>query len=540
MPSRSLILLGRSTYLANLTRSYAALLWQQSSSPIDEASIPSLAVPLPYLLPSLTFLPTLLPTLATRLLPPTTFPTPAEELIHRRNHAETWRNVIEELPERELARLVRNVLAVVEKDLLRARSKDDSTLPQRVRGAGFLVRELFGPLASEEELWKVVLPVVLEEGGAWDAEEGGMAKVLLSWVGQKVDDRVAFMQVVMEVWGRAEGIKNGGEASRSCELLILGRQCQPLTSTAHAVLTTLLLLTVNYLPPLHPAAVALSRSPAFLSAISAHLSIIQPATRLLGMLVAELVSATTVPQGGELTPLSFGDEMWAGEEREKQLARSIRALVQAKEDPAAAEGWQQMLRSRWECCEERPSTIATSQKKVQPAAPVQVLVTPAASPRPLISVISDPNDLQPYPLPAPPSASVLSALASDDASLYSTALPSTSASTTRKRGKLRAPVYVPELVSYLKGLDPEGKKEEADGEAERVEVGLREGEALVRRKAGWGGELGECRRELSMACRLTLTTLRKQTRTPSTSPSLSCRCRIPSMLTSSSSSSLVS
>lgn len=206
------------------------------------------------------------------------------------------------------------------------------------------------------------------------------------------------------------------------------------------------------------------------------------------MLVAELVSAATVPPAGELTPLSFGDEMWEGSEEGKEVARRIRAVAQEKE-LAVVEGWQQTFRSRWEPTAKVQQSVPTPPKPTAPN-PTAVL-SPAPASRPLISVISDPNDLQPYPLPAPPSTSVLSALASDDASLYSTALPSTSASTTRKRGTLRAPVYVPELVAYLKGTDPEGKKEEADGEAERIEVGLNEGESLVRRKAGWGGELGE-------------------------------------------------
>lgn len=178
--------------------------------------------------------------------------------------------------------------------------------------------------------------------------------------------------------------------------------------------------------------------------------------------------------------------MWSGEEHEKQVARRIRALVHEDQGPSV--GWQAVLRSAWE------PTAPTAAKPAEPSQaprPNPPAVAPSQPSRPLISVIADPDDLQPYPLPAPPSASILSALASDDASLYSTALPSTSASTTRKRGKLRAPVYIPELVAYLKGTDPEGKKEEADGEAERIEVGLREGEGLVRRKTGWGGELGE-------------------------------------------------
>ncbi|ORY83468.1 telomere length regulation protein-domain-containing protein [Leucosporidium creatinivorum] len=467
-----------SAYESGLSRSFADLLWSNTPFPLSETSTTALSTPLSALASSPSFLPTLLPILTPRLLPSTSFPTPTEELLHRRAHAEAWRELISELSERNLTRLLRKVLATVDQDLLRQRGDGTASLSQRIRGASFLLSELFGPLSPKEELWKVVLPIVLEEGEAWDAEQGGMARVLLSWVGADVEARVALMEAVMGVWGRADGIKGAGAGSR-------------------AFLTTTLLLAVYSLPPLHPSAVALSRSPAFLGAISAHLSLIQPTTRLLGMLVAELVSAATISPGGELTPLSFGDDMWEGSEEGKEVARRIRAVVQEKEEPVV-EGWQQALRSRWEPMMKVEQTIFTPLPRSTIPTPIPVVSQPPTS-RPLISVISDPDDLQPYPLPAPPSASVLSALASDDASLYSTALPSTSASTTRKRGKLRAPVYVPELVAYLKGTDPEGKKEEADGEAERVEVGLNEGESLVRRKAGWGGELAENAVDLAFA-----------------------------------------
>jgi telomere length regulation protein len=214
------------------------------------------------------------------------------------------------------------------------------------------------------------------------------------------------------------------------------------------------------------------------------------------MLVAEIVSTRTIPPGGELKPLSFGDEMWEGNEEGKEVARRVRSVLKEASGAGkeAVEGWQDVLRSRWADSNSNRTIPALRRPPPTPSTSPPALAAAQPPTRPLISIIDDPDDLRPYPLPDPPSESVLSALASDDASLYSTALPTTSTSTTRKRGKLRAPVYIPELVAYLKGQEPEGKKEEADGEAERMEVGLKEGEGLIRRKRGWGGELGELAR----------------------------------------------
>lgn len=229
------------------------------------------------------------------------------------------------------------------------------------------------------------------------------------------------------------------------------------------------------------------------------------------MLVAEVVSARSVPPDCELKPLSFGEEMWAGEGAEKVLCRRMREAVEEVSSGRAgkAEGWVEELRKVFGRSDvddraPRPPTPKANSTPLRPTSVEEPSPAPPAK-RPLISIISSDDsdsdsddELLPYPLPAPPSRETLDILSSDDPALYHSAFPSPSsataaiagsASSTRKRGKLRAPVYVAELVEYLKGRDPEGGKEEADGEAERVEVGLREGEGLVRRKAGWGGEL---------------------------------------------------
>lgn len=249
-------------------------------------------------------------------------------------------------------------------------------------------------------------------------------------------------------------------------------------------LTTLLLSTLYALPPCHPAAIAISRSSPFLAAVSAHLSLLRPTPRLLGMLVVELLSVRTLEPGGAVEPLSFGSEIWNGKEEGKDVVHALRASLETQE---SSTDWQEALREAWKSETVVAKQAAPRRRAVAPPAPQP---SPTVK-RPLISIIDDPDDLVPYPLPPAPSESYLSTLASDDPSLYATALPSGAATVTRRRGKLRAPVYIPELVAYLKGKEPEGGKEPADEEAERVEMALKEGAALVRRKRDWGGELGQ-------------------------------------------------
>lgn len=282
----------------------------------------------------------------------------------------------------------------------------------------------------------------------------------------------------------------------------------------HAVTTALFLSSVVALPSLDPFLVTLSRSPAFLNAVSTHFSLVAPLPRLLGMLVAEVVSSRTVELEGAPKPLSFGDDMWAGDKPEQRTVRQLRASLDELSQATMTgkvDGWQKTLREAFVAADEDEQARASARRPPPrvntvplKASSVEEPVVAAPTKRPLISIIgsddsdSDDDDLKPFALPPGPSEATLEALSSTDPALYHSALPSQasatagpagSASQTRRRGKLRPPVYVAELVAYLKGQDPQGAKEEADGEAERVEVGLREGEALVRRKAGWGGEL---------------------------------------------------
>jgi len=222
------------------------------------------------------------------------------------------------------------------------------------------------------------------------------------------------------------------------------------------------------------------------------------------MLVAEYVSNRSVDPQSVVQPLDFGSSIWDGEGSEKNKIRDLRELFDDVEKGLKVDGWKELLGKVYSQDSTSPSATIRKPQPRQINKPIQPteVEEPAQAPtkRPLISIIGsddeDEEDLKPYPLPPAPSEATLEALSSSDPSLYQSAYstPSTNPSQSRRRGKLRAPVYIFELTEYLRGKDPDGgsqKKEEADQEAERVEMALKEGEGLIRRKAGWGNELSE-------------------------------------------------
>ncbi|GAA5992706.1 hypothetical protein JCM10908_006891 [Rhodotorula pacifica] len=493
--------LDASNYRSALARSYASLLWRIASSSFRSAtpsSPPALSQPLSALLSDPFFVPTLAPLLIPRFLPPAAFPAPSEQLLHRRRHVDLWREVVDELSLRERERFLREWVRVLSADLLSGAEKDTSLATgPAARAMAFVLDSLFGPLEpSNTSTWKAAQTVLLDRNARINSPI--VPRAVIAWVAQTETSKIALMQAVMAVWSAPEEIKLGSEGRR-------------------LYLTSLLLHLVVSLPSRHDVLVTLSRSPSILESVSTHLSLVSPLTRLLGMLVAEVISARTVDPHGSVKPLAFGEEIWAGEDGPRRTVRTLRAQLDEAEKGEDEKGWQELLRARYEAGAKTEGTATPGPRHTterEPLKPTSVEEPAIPAPkRPLISIIGeddddDDDDLEPYDLPAPPSASIQEALASEDPALYHSAFPSQTAATsgaaggasqTRKRGRLRPPVYIPELVAYLKGKDPQGAKEEADGEAERVEMGLKEGEGLIRRKTGWGGELRENAVDLAFA-----------------------------------------
>lgn len=451
-------------------------------------------------------MPTIAIDLVPRCLPLEAFPAPSDVLLRRQRHMDIWRGVIDELAQQKRDRFLRDWMRILEQ---KASGADCPATPTQVaRGGAHSLESLFGPLASTNSPSQDALVRVILDFPS-PAPRSVLPSTVAAWANTP-NAKVALLTAVMRAWGSSDDIKRGTDGRRLCKLAPARGEAFCLCADISAItdLTALFLFTIVSLPIRHESVVALSRSPDFLEAVSVHLSLVAPLPRLLGMLVAEIVSARTVDPAGSVKPLAFGDEIWSGEGSEKQAIRDLRVQLEGFEAGTESGSWQAAFRRLFSST---PPASGESRQQPTSCAPLQPTSVEEPPPppkpkRPLISIIGedddDHDDLKPYDLPPAPNAATQAALESEDPALYHSAFPSQAASTsgaagapsqTRKRGRIRPPVYIPELTSYLKGKDPQGSKEEADSEAERLEIGLKEGESLVRRKAGWGGELRECR-----------------------------------------------
>ncbi|KAI5476628.1 hypothetical protein MNV49_007465 [Pseudohyphozyma bogoriensis] len=484
--------LTEATYLATLASQYILLL---STTSITSQSV---ALPVSFLVP--VFPPLLLP----HLLPPP-FPASPEALITRETLQHSWWSAITVSNEKVVEKVWTAALAIVGAFL-----RDTDPNAASSKAGGFVLLTLLGPLfpsrpspksgteadavdeGDDDEAANLPLHLLIDPRHTTSTVfDEHMASAVVDWAIRTSEGdggpspnklrtgRDEFWERLVMTWCDEKGIKEASESSR-------------------IYLSTLLLLLLHRLPSPESATLArsLSLDPLFLRAVSSHLGIQKEGTRLSGMLVAEEVSTLAqLGQAGEGTKLDFG--VWSGGGPPVARLTRVRERL-SKQDPSSGrdqeETWKALLRERLQPAS-APSKPVPRQLIVStpPASlPTHPATTDQSRPRqPLIQMV-DPDDLQPlHELSPPPSQDFIEELETGDASLYSTLLPKPSASQTRARGKLRPPVYIAELTSYLRGQDPEGRKEDADEEAERMMVGLRDGEVLVRRKSGWGGEVEE-------------------------------------------------
>lgn len=239
---------------------------------------------------------------------------------------------------------------------------------------------------------------------------------------------------------------------------------------------TIFLILLRTFPPQSPTLQRVATSPNFLHGLTHYLSHPDRMIRHLGMLGAEVVSELTVPAGGNA--LNFG--IWEGDEPHKRLARRLRAL---KANPAAIDkginvklGWELSAESAASPHDgtAEPTTsprrdLTTSalnrppiKRKAKIAAPVELSDSDdsltgyqsASSVSSTRSASPSPSDLDEYV---------------DDPTLYNA-----------KKTKVPRPVYLAQLGQLLSSRD----------DADKLEAGLKWGESLVRRKRGFGMELG--------------------------------------------------
>lgn len=290
------------------------------------------------------------------------------------------------------------------------------------------------------------------------------------------------MMRVLDLWTDLQFIKFSLVAKHTCQSSgtsfswsTTRHSLSPL-ATATDVLTFLLLLLRSF-PPQSAPLQRVASSPAFLNGLTHYLSHPDRTVRHLGMLGAEVVSELTVHAGGK--PLDFG--LWAGEEPFKALARRLRAVrmdwAPVAEGADLALGWRADVQPSEAADPLATAFEARGSSSKSPPRPPAKKPAKAKKARALV-VLSDSDDsLTGYQSSssvsssrsASPSPSDLDEFV-DDPTLYNA-----------KKKKVPRPVYLAQLGELL------GSRDDPD----KLEAGLKWGEALVRRKRGFGLELGQ-------------------------------------------------
>jgi telomere length regulation protein len=241
----------------------------------------------------------------------------------------------------------------------------------------------------------------------------------------------------------------------------------------------LFLLLLRSFPPQSPPLQRVAASPAFLNGLTHYLSHPDRTIRHLGMLGAEVVSELTVTAGGK--KLDFA--LWDGDEPHKRLARRLRALgvdrMPAMHGVDPTLGWR----------------LADSTGAAPFAAVGARSMSPRRSSLALSADASPPAQRKAKKLKAPPvelsdsDDSLTGYQSSSSVSSTRSASPSPSdldeyiedpTLYNAKKKKVPRPVYLAQLGELLSSRD----------DPDKLEAGLKWGESLVRRKRGFGMELG--------------------------------------------------
>lgn len=132
--------------------------------------------------------------------------------MQRQKHIVLVRKVVAELPDRDLSRLLREVLSKLARDLKTTPNNDTSI---SAKATSFVLSTLFGPLEPSSSIWKVAVEVLLDRNCTWDAEF--VPKAVLGWLDGKEKAIVSLLDKVKEVWGSLEEMKSGYETRRTCK-----------------------------------------------------------------------------------------------------------------------------------------------------------------------------------------------------------------------------------------------------------------------------------------------------------------------------------
>ncbi|EJU02519.1 hypothetical protein DACRYDRAFT_51119 [Dacryopinax primogenitus] len=222
-----------------------------------------------------------------------------------------WQRLIASLTSMDSQQVIRSLLSCL--DLPSALSR--STLSrQTIKRTAYLLCRIFGPLSqtseSGKERWHNVIGLtVLSTRSEWN---GGVSRIIACWASGLANGSVpdinsmeCLADAALTVWTDVAFIKYSNRIR-------------------HEYMTVMFLLAISYLPPKSDKLINLSLNPKFLQSMTAYMEHSDPFIRRLGLLVVEVLSAATRVEGKALT---FGTEMWEGDDEGKEFCRELRALI---------------------------------------------------------------------------------------------------------------------------------------------------------------------------------------------------------------------
>jgi telomere length regulation protein len=234
-------------------------------------------------------------------------------------------------------------------------------------------------------------------------------------------------------------------------------------------LTSLFLLTASHFPPSSKDLEAVVFLPLFIKGIGAYISHMDKSVRRCGMLVAEVVAHMAGKK------LDFGD--WDGDDSGKLWCRQMRDLIKARDVDANILVLDGALGQNGAGTSSTTTTIPVD--RVPPTEP-PVAPTKATFITPKSGYDSD-DSLVGYISPgssrsASPTQSELEEIEKDP-------------TLTVGVKKVPRPVYLAQLGDLIRGTGPKLGSDEPQ-EADKIEMALNCGEELIRKKRGYGTELG--------------------------------------------------
>ena len=189
----------------------------------------------------------------------------------------------------------------------------------------------------------------------------------------------------------------------------------------------------------------------------------------MGMLAAEIVSQRAIGAESTMKPLDFGNDIWTGEGQAQQYCFALRSLVIGSRDCDIKDKPLEKLctlvttpvSDKPELKKAIVPKVAQVTKKEPKLSKSKIQIIDSSTPH-----TESEDDLVPYAMPDEPEESDSDL---DDPSSH-----------TLGKKKASAPVYISDLAEYLRATD----------NAEKLAMGLQEAAVLIRKKIGWGFELG--------------------------------------------------